>query len=193
MMGAMAFPAALHAQRDERPGHEGNELARSWRLELEAGARAWGWRAYRGLYWAPGVWYEVPTGMEVGLFAPLHYRVGARGRAGIDASIGLEPRFRFALADSLRGELAFGIAAEDQELVHGIHSYSAGLNVNDVVSLRLTHERYRLDEGFYDAGMKGATRANYLDVAFTGRTGAAIALAEAAVVILLVAVTSGAS
>lgn len=183
----LVFAGQAHGQTE--PSDESiNEPGSKGRLELEAGTRAQGKRSYRGFYCSPGVWFEVPTGMELGLFAPLHLRAGDRGRNGIDTSFGLEPRFRFVIAEYVRGELAFGIAAEEEEKVHGIFSYSAGLNFNDVISLRFTHERYRLD----DASMAGDASANYIDIAFTGRTGAAVAVAEVALVILLIAVTGGA-
>jgi hypothetical protein len=183
VMAAISFPVDTHAQSEEQV-LDASEL---WRLEVEAGCRAWGRRAYRGLIVAPGVWHEMPPRVELGLFVPLQLRLGDRGRVGVDVSVGVEPRLRFLIVERLHAELGFAIAAEDQERVHGIFSYTAGLNVNDIVSVRFTHERYRLDEGLPEDAS-----ANYVDLVFTGGAGKAVAHAQAAVLALLLVVTGGA-
>jgi hypothetical protein len=141
---------------------------------------------------APGVWYEIRSGLELGLFAPLHLRTSPAGRAGIEYSLGLEPRFRFALTDNLRGEVEVGFAAENEEHVQGVSSYGAGVQLGEIMNLRLTHERYSLGPNFDTSSMAGQTSANYLDFAFTGRTGQTVAYAEILILLVLASVTSGA-
>lgn len=163
-----------------------------WTLDVEAGYRAQGTSAYRGFYFAPGIWVAVAPGIDVGLFAPLHIRNRGAGRAGIDRSLGVEPRIRFAITNHLGGEVALSVAGEDQKEVQGVISYGAGLQINSSMHVRFTHERYELSPAFYAQGGTGDGSANFLDVAFTGRAGQRVACAEIALILLLAAVTSGA-
>jgi hypothetical protein len=97
-----AAPTSGQAQPPEQPIPTQREQAGGlWKLDLEAGYRVQGVSSYRGVYLAPGVWFELQSGIELGLFAPLHFRTSAEGRAGIEYSFGLEPRVRFVLSENL--------------------------------------------------------------------------------------------
>jgi hypothetical protein len=188
-----AKPALGHAQAlaAEEVIPQDSPATAPWTIDVEAGYRAQGTREYRGFYFAPGFWLAVAPGIEVGLFAPLHIRNSGEGRVGIDLSLGLEPRLRFAIADHLGGEVALSVAGEDQKEVEGVISYGAGLQINSSMHVRYTHERYNLSPAFYAQGGTGDASANFLDVAFTGSAGQRVAYAEISLILLLAAVTSG--
>lgn len=185
-----APPAAAESGESERREQSGK--GGPWRVDLETGFRAQGTQAYRGIYLAPGLWFEIQPGLRVGLFAPLHIRTSPMGRVGMGFSFGLEPRIRIAITDNVSGEIALGLAAENRPHVEGVSSYGAGLQLGEVMNIRYTHERYSLSPSFYDAGGEGDASANFIDLAFTGGAGQRLAHAEVLVFLLLAAVTAGA-